>query len=930
VLSSFTLLKGINEDINRYITLGKRDLMAGMQEVSVLADKYKSLHQTSENLRRVAGKLRSESRVSFDAAHSKAEELERMHDTAVVLRQLRQFVHIKGQLDHHLKTPVGGDGTTEELDYDIRQMAAASRILNDLEVHMLNPKLSQIVCVVRARPDIERFGQYIRRSAQDILLKSVGDQDQASLSSALQVFFHLQALPDIVLLALDHTVRLVCDLIKEVVDVKALSSQFPELGGKGINKESKPAQSTASNKKERGSAQLRLALKELAFQFDAILFEYSARVSGLHQLLAQKEDPSSHERYMTVLLASSSSPFLRHSGNVVKVYWERLGTQLNEVFVDKLRAHPAAMVRLYPSLRRAALEVMHGFRATFARDAARTVAGASESALSGIASAADVFGCRLMSVSTNALGFGQTPVVRPKDPRAAASPAAREVDKRLTSAVETESEETGLVAGLLPCRDRYLLETLGRMSAPVGLMFPEVEGFTSAVPSKRDLVLLLTSIKTELVSLVLEGDISLIRLVSKEVVKVIRLLLGKLEGLVNSSAEIYRAVIVNGSCVRNPQQEHNFQIVVLLLALCESLAAMPVEVLKAAQDSGGKLSRTASANEAFKADCLDVLTSGADACITVLESHLASSLLVSMMAAIGGYVDSCLATLVSNESLPGEESLMRRGSGSGSLVDTSQCSRGLRVLSCALPLLLQTHLEAMPAGRLVSLALEEVCFRLIATFVSVSALARPVASTRPRVLADTVLLRRIVRGACPSLAQQLDSETPAHPALRELCAFETLMHMDSLPTPVNSPANLALLKSEHFSGRMRASTLLACLICMAPSQLPSPVEKVASPNAYLRLLAGTPLTSRDAAGISVFGTDAIAYQYSRDMESLPAQTEFWALVLQCLDILMQRSAVADASLRESMRLWYELIVDVGGLFFNSRPQGEERPKQLPP
>ena len=38
--------------------------------------------------------------------------------------------------------------------------------------------------------------------------------------------------------------------------------------------------------------------------------------------------------------------------------------------------------------------------------------------------------------------------------------------------------EHNLVAGLKPMKDRYLLVSLNRMTAPILQMFPEVEGYT--------------------------------------------------------------------------------------------------------------------------------------------------------------------------------------------------------------------------------------------------------------------------------------------------------------------------------------------------------------------------------------------------------------------------------------------------------------------
>jgi hypothetical protein len=47
---------------------------------------------------------------SYDLVKLRTVELERIHSTSLILRQLRQFVHCKAQLDHLLKasSEVGG------------------------------------------------------------------------------------------------------------------------------------------------------------------------------------------------------------------------------------------------------------------------------------------------------------------------------------------------------------------------------------------------------------------------------------------------------------------------------------------------------------------------------------------------------------------------------------------------------------------------------------------------------------------------------------------------------------------------------------------------------------------------------------------------------------------------------------------------------
>ena len=187
-----TFIQSVNEEISVFIRKNKRDLMRGTEDISLLAAKYTALHQTSQSLLQRASKLRLESTASLQALRAKAEELQRMHSTGVVLRQLRQFVHIKGQLDYQIKLcSLSSSNPEQQLlntsEVDIRQLASLARVLHELELLVSLPTLSLVETVVEARPDIESFGAQLRKSAQNILLLSLQEQNQANLSSALQV-----------------------------------------------------------------------------------------------------------------------------------------------------------------------------------------------------------------------------------------------------------------------------------------------------------------------------------------------------------------------------------------------------------------------------------------------------------------------------------------------------------------------------------------------------------------------------------------------------------------------------------------------------------------------------------------------------------------------------------------------------------------------
>lgn len=525
--------------------------------------------------------------------------------------------------------------------------------------------------------------------------------------------------------------------------------------------------------------------------------------------------------------------------------------------------------------------------------------------------AGDIFGCRFMSTSPTALGFG-APRLR-KDDRAASAAAPAE-----TRAKEAEDAEGGVVAGLGECRDRFLLEAQSRMCAPIALMFPELEGFVSAVPSKRDLSALLAVIKSELAVVVMEGEETLLRVLAREVCKAVRLLLAKIEGLVNTSVDVRRVAVLNGVVVRNTAQEHNGHIVALVQAMCEAVATLPVEVLKTAQDTvGAKMARSVGANEAFKAVCMDVLrTSVADACIALLESHLAQALLSATVISLAAFFNDVLVSLIAGDSAGALTVPDTHGSTVKGL-DLRNCSRAARYLDWVLPLVVRAHLSIAP-GPLLDAALEELCLRLLASYIGACSLVRPANDqSRARTLSDMALLQHSVCAQHPGLAAGFadDASAAVHPVVREFKCLRRLLAGGALSMPINSPSNLLLLKSEDVVLSLRPSTLLAYVVSMAPPQLPLVVDVGDnSPALYLSSLSAPPVTdvSRLMSSKRLFGNDSVACLYCRDPDALPSQSRVWSLVLQALDVFMQRAAVAEGAHKEQMRGWYEAVVDIGG------------------
>lgn len=95
---------------------------------------------------------------------------------------------------------------------DIRQYVAAAKILYELEQFLDIPQLHAVSLVSSNASTIRAFGRRLRDAARTRLLSALRERNQAAVADCLQIFFNLDSLPEIVLLAVDNVVKSAADI----------------------------------------------------------------------------------------------------------------------------------------------------------------------------------------------------------------------------------------------------------------------------------------------------------------------------------------------------------------------------------------------------------------------------------------------------------------------------------------------------------------------------------------------------------------------------------------------------------------------------------------------------------------------------------------------------------------------------------------------
>lgn len=802
--------------------------------------------------------------------------------------------------------------------------------------------LHDISFVVKQVPGIQRFGQQLRRTAQEKLVATLKERNQAAVATSLQVFYNLNCLPEIILLAIDFTVRSFIEATQSAIDLDALASSHSELinsvsgipGASAVTATLKPAKKSQSN-----FAQMRVAMREMSYMWTSHIHEHAMQINVLQRVVAKKEDPSTHKKFSEVLRQKVTNNSSLQAGRLLDVFWERLSMSLQDLSSEKIKTNAVAAARIYPCLRKAAIETLHNLELLSSKDKDRDslVSGLSGAGsdfgsygagvTGGAGSDTSVFGNALWSpselalgaIGTTSKGIGRKCRLRQGESRSMGLGSGSASGK---GTGEDLIESHGLIAGLRPMRDRYLIAAQHRMTLPVQQMFPDVAGYENAVPSKRDLQALFKALQAELVSAAVEGDLTMLKGTCKEMQKSVHLLVTKVEAMTLTGLDSKKMAHQNGFA-RTHQQEHNCQLIVLLYQLKESLEKLPALVVKDAMDTPGSslaaaVAAVAATNSAEPTrrsapspheQIFEDLTDSVNHAVSYVDDLSTRQLLYPLVDSMMTYVRGVLLGLL-------KEGVTTAAPLGQVANDDVECSRSALLVIQHIPEMLKAHLLSLPKSPGVVSATEEFCLRVMSAYISVAALLRPVSElSRLRTAKDMAAIEAVVMPFC-------SAETFSCPVAKEFKAFRQLLFAEDITVaaaksssgavpPVPSRARLLSLP---FVSALRPSTLIGHLISCGPPQLPSPHDSAESNlSAYIEAITHPSIQNHT----SKLDTLSVRSMYSSrgDWRKFASEMHSWQQVQECLDIFLQRSAVADPSSKTAMRGWYEALMDIGGHYF---------------
>ena len=302
------------------------------------------------------------------------------------------------------------------------------------------------------------------------------------------------------------------------------------------------------------------------------------------------------------------------SGELLAFFFSRLSTRLADCMAEKGKINANVSLKLYPYLRVAAQSLVHSsvkhegklddgngaaisgselvteyngesktklvnYNTTEDMYASMGVFGAMHPSSSG-------YGSSCLSVSAI---LGSATKIKARGSSSPSGDGGLENNDNTASTGSTITQtprhvDSLLVEGFRPLLEKYLSASYIRMSTPVQQMFPQLEGYTAAVPSKRDVQELMKVLSRELSASVTDGGLSLFKVVCLEANKSVHLILSNVKNMVISPSNDDTLYEISSllALQKEKEKEKEKAVKVLLMVVAE-MGAAPLHFSHAAQ-----------------------------------------------------------------------------------------------------------------------------------------------------------------------------------------------------------------------------------------------------------------------------------------------------------------------------------------------------------
>jgi conserved oligomeric Golgi complex subunit 5 len=277
----------LNAEIRQQVISHHGDLLKQTSHIQLIEQKLQLVHKRIATLMSSVNRVKSEMLEPYERMRVLTIKLRNVQMVCDVLRKCVRVSHLLKRL--RLQIRACQEHAKSGPSVVTRDLSKAAQILREIEQVLDEYDMSGIAMIDKQLQFISSVGTLIRKQGQVFLTKGIDAQNPSELGSALQIFFNLGELPDVVLGAMKRVELNFAMAIRQVLDVSTIHEQVR-------SRNAHQGSSSSSAPKN----ELRAALWGKMSEFADSLAVFVQQIANLQRVIVRKVDPISQVAFLDV------------------------------------------------------------------------------------------------------------------------------------------------------------------------------------------------------------------------------------------------------------------------------------------------------------------------------------------------------------------------------------------------------------------------------------------------------------------------------------------------------------------------------------------------------------------------------------------------------------------------------------------------------
>ncbi|CAG5125041.1 unnamed protein product, partial [Candidula unifasciata] len=298
----------LDKEIHSQIVSHHEDLLSQATGVETLEGVLQMMQTRIQSLLAAMDRIRAKVSEPYAKILARTTQLRHLQETCDLLRRIIRIMYLSKRLHGQLE---GG----------AREITKAAQSLNELDYICEGVDLAGIEVIEQDRRFVKQARKEVQTQAQKMLEQGMETQNQTAVATALQVFYNLGCLHNVVESVVDGCRATLHQQVRTYLDVQALTMAH---GNSGKGAPGRAAMPTPGN-----AATLRANLWTNMEKLMDNIYSACAQVQHLQKVLLKKRDPVSHVCFIDELSQH------RHGDvNIIHDFWEDITRMLRKEFND--------------------------------------------------------------------------------------------------------------------------------------------------------------------------------------------------------------------------------------------------------------------------------------------------------------------------------------------------------------------------------------------------------------------------------------------------------------------------------------------------------------------------------------------------------------------------------------------------------------------